>query len=152
MYLSSDVCSADLCRARPSDRRHDRGDRHQSRRGHAASLAARPQSSRCRPRAAQLHDRAAPGHPSAPEGRAMTRFGYVMTTYLTVILIGGLSFIHITPRLIWNRSEEHTSELQSLMRISYAVFCLKKKKITVIYIEKNPLIIQYIINDNKYIL
>src|SRR3546814_1134595 len=29
------------------------------------------------------------------------------------------------------RSEEHTSELQSLMRISYAVFCLKKKKDTV---------------------
>src|SRR3546814_1487425 len=29
---------------------------------------------------------------------------------------------------IVNRSEEHTSELQSLMRISYAVFCLKKKK------------------------
>src|SRR3546814_11710795 len=28
-----------------------------------------------------------------------------------------------------DRSEEHTSELQSLMRISYAVFCLKKKKI-----------------------
>src|SRR3546814_7642041 len=31
------------------------------------------------------------------------------------------------PRLV-ARSEEHTSELQSLMRISYAVFCLKKKK------------------------
>src|SRR3546814_2016578 len=30
--------------------------------------------------------------------------------------------------LITRRSEEHTSELQSLMRISYAVFCLKKKK------------------------
>src|SRR3546814_6599139 len=30
------------------------------------------------------------------------------------------------------RSEEHTSELQSLMRISYAVFCLKKKKKTVV--------------------
>src|SRR3546814_1564391 len=29
---------------------------------------------------------------------------------------------------IGDRSEEHTSELQSLMRISYAVFCLKKKK------------------------
>src|SRR3546814_2385040 len=28
----------------------------------------------------------------------------------------------------WIRSEEHTSELQSLMRTSYAVFCLKKKK------------------------
>src|SRR3546814_2370028 len=38
-----------------------------------------------------------------------------------------------------NRSEEHTSELQSLMRISYAVFCLKKKKakLTNIYIHKN---------------
>src|SRR3546814_8692982 len=30
------------------------------------------------------------------------------------------------------RSEEHTSELQSLMRISYAVYCLKKKKLKVI--------------------
>src|SRR3546814_1599419 len=29
---------------------------------------------------------------------------------------------------VFGRSEEHTSELQSLMRISYAVFCLKKKK------------------------
>src|SRR3546814_10527344 len=28
---------------------------------------------------------------------------------------------------LWSTSEEHTSELQSLMRISYAVFCLKKK-------------------------
>src|SRR3546814_10252414 len=33
------------------------------------------------------------------------------------------------------RSEEHTSELQSLMRISYAVFCLKKKNDTSIIIE-----------------
>src|SRR3546814_10768029 len=32
---------------------------------------------------------------------------------------------------IVDRSEEHTSELQSLMRISYAVFCLKKKKSTI---------------------
>src|SRR3546814_2948210 len=32
------------------------------------------------------------------------------------------------PRYSHVRSEEHTSELQSLMRISYAVFCLKKKK------------------------
>src|SRR3546814_6236250 len=34
-----------------------------------------------------------------------------------------------------DRSEEHTSELQSLMRISYAVFCLKKKKTTHIQYE-----------------
>src|SRR3546814_1078720 len=33
-------------------------------------------------------------------------------------------------RVAERRSEEHTSELQSLMRISYAVFCLKKKNIT----------------------
>src|SRR3546814_9659832 len=38
------------------------------------------------------------------------------------------------------RSEEHTSELQSLMRISYAVFCLKKKKtLTNITSNKNVL-------------
>src|SRR3546814_4545563 len=39
------------------------------------------------------------------------------------------------------RSEEHTSELQSLMRISYAVFCLKKKKNTTyytVYLQPTP--------------
>src|SRR3546814_1344435 len=36
------------------------------------------------------------------------------------------------------RSEEHTSELQSLMRISYAVFCLKKKKQHKNKIDKKP--------------
>src|SRR3546814_3796264 len=42
---------------------------------------------------------------------------------------------HVGPAVLrrefLERSEEHTSELQSLMRISYAVFCLKKKNITV---------------------
>src|SRR3546814_7719211 len=37
---------------------------------------------------------------------------------------------HGPPVYCEDRSEEHTSELQSLMRISYAVFCLKKKKKT----------------------
>src|SRR3546814_3957911 len=48
--------------------------------------------------------------------------------------IGGslMTYAVVAPKLrpdelSW-RSEEHTSELQSLMRISYAVFCLKKKK------------------------
>src|SRR3546814_8463101 len=36
--------------------------------------------------------------------------------------------LHVAPGRTDRRSEEHTSELQSLMRISYAVFCLKKKK------------------------
>src|SRR3546814_7440615 len=41
-------------------------------------------------------------------------------------ILGGLAFfVAAIPAF---RSEEHTSELQSLMRISYAVFCLKKKK------------------------
>src|SRR3546814_5164799 len=48
------------------------------------------------------------GYPRGSPGRA---FG-VVTTGLPIM----------------GRSEEHTSELQSLMRISYAVFCLKKKK------------------------
>src|SRR3546814_2300563 len=37
-----------------------------------------------------------------------------------------------------DRSEEHTSELQSLMRISYAVFCLKKKKQAHITTTREP--------------
>src|SRR3546814_7529356 len=39
-----------------------------------------------------------------------------------------LNWLKPKKRLRKTRSEEHTSELQSLMRISYAVFCLKKKK------------------------
>src|SRR3546814_5772420 len=40
----------------------------------------------------------------------------------------GLVIAYLIATAIVMRSEEHTSELQSLMRISYAVFCLKKKK------------------------
>src|SRR3546814_10859021 len=54
------------------------------------------------------------------------------------------------------RSEEHTSELQSLMRISYAVFCLKKKKkddtmheLTTVDNKYNKHICQEEINKNK---
>src|SRR3546814_4749456 len=48
-----------------------------------------------------------------------------------IINLGGvanLSWAGTDGEVIGFRSEEHTSELQSLMRISYAVFCLKKKK------------------------
>src|SRR3546814_4775156 len=53
---------------------------------------------------------------------------------VTFALIGPLLILalgFVAYKMIQNkggRSEEHTSELQSLMRISYAVFCLKKKK------------------------
>src|SRR3546814_1268260 len=46
---------------------------------------------------------------------------------LHIIALGGKSCCNAAKQEA-KRSEEHTSELQSLMRISYAVFCLKKKK------------------------
>src|SRR3546814_4101671 len=59
-------------------------------------------------------------------------------TLFTAIFIGfGLTYAGMIGSQLWTptyfgrvygRSEEHTSELQSLMRISYAVFCLKKNK------------------------
>src|SRR3546814_8041590 len=63
-------------------------------------------------------------HPSAPRrggwsvcsGRALLNRGSRL-----LLPCGAIGFSHA-------RSEEHTSELQSLMRTSYAVFCLKKKK------------------------
>src|SRR3546814_8765710 len=47
-----------------------------------------------------------------------------ISTYFSMIYVDIFSISQAS------RSEEHTSELQSLMRISYAVFCLKKKKHT----------------------
>src|SRR3546814_5759826 len=53
--------------------------------------------------------------------------GYRLTGAAT--LVGILAVFTGGGRILWEaRSEEHTSELQSLMRISYAVFCLKKKR------------------------
>src|SRR3546814_5182996 len=45
--------------------------------------------------------------------------------------------MYLETRDIDERSEEHTSELQSLMRISYAVFCLKKKHILSEHLQAN---------------
>src|SRR3546814_4676137 len=44
------------------------------------------------------------------------------------VVFGGLAYLIFFATFLYLRSEEHTSELQSLMRTSYAVFCLKKKK------------------------
>src|SRR3546814_3994638 len=55
--------------------------------------------------------------------------GYLPTGLLRKLCNDDSSAVLQNPVLPGNRrSEEHTSELQSLMRISYAVFCLKKKK------------------------
>src|SRR3546814_4133763 len=53
-------------------------------------------------------------------------FGPILGGFLEVWFGWRANFVVLTVF----RSEEHTSELQSLMRISYAVFCLKKKKNT----------------------
>src|SRR3546814_1479638 len=71
--------------------------------GSTARIAMRwPRSITCRPNASMKVDLPTPGTPLMPRRPDLPVCG--------------------------SRSEEHTSELQSLMRISYAVFCLKKKK------------------------
>src|SRR3546814_3398016 len=66
------------------------------------------------------------------EGIAVERVGTGFDQPLYVAPIPGDSRVY--------RSEEHTSELQSLMRISYAVFCLNKKTTTLSSIEKQMMI------------
>src|SRR3546814_9035973 len=63
-------------------------------------------------------------HPCVPETRDRTRMDYAMNTSHS-----GFLFKRVMPPASY-RSEEHTSELQSLMRITYADFCLKKKNKT----------------------
>src|SRR3546814_6115923 len=52
---------------------------------------------------------------------------YDLPLPLALYLYGTAAVVALSFAVV-GRSEEHTSELQSLMRISYAVFCLKKKK------------------------
>src|SRR3546814_3638290 len=130
---SSDVCSSDLlagfdlCVGAAASR-YSQGDakKHGSRRKHSENKGVSHRSSfgsTCRP-LARKRDYARP----SPERMLATRREYRE----------GIRFFSSRkfPRLIDKpakaaeevaRSEEHTSELQSLMRISYAVFCLKTK-------------------------
>src|SRR3546814_5169096 len=63
------------------------------------------------------------------DGRAGTAIASdeyrAINCFVLYLGVFAIPFHDLEPRL--QRSEEHTSELQSLMRISYAVFCLKKK-------------------------
>src|SRR3546814_2445492 len=111
---SSDVCSSDLV---PEQRLHQR------------LLRAGDRTARARP---------ADGDPALADGSPGRRLGRLpVRTFRTQHLdLGGQAPGRCRgdeqPRLGQpaTRSEEHTSELQSLMRISYAVFCLKNKKTT----------------------
>src|SRR3546814_2887566 len=70
-------------------------------------------------------------------GQSETAVAEMVDIFLLLLLPGGgdelqgikKGIVELADAVIV-RSEEHTSELQSLMRISYAVFCLKKKKYT----------------------
>src|SRR3546814_3195400 len=115
---SSDVCSSDLAeraargeRAFRTDRLYRAGIDHQV--AHDPRRSGEP---------LQIHVGSAPRPPASAGVDAIPRH--------RITPFAGRHTTH--PRgqnsLLRGRSEEHTSELQSLMRISYAVFCLKKKK------------------------
>src|SRR3546814_7368670 len=102
---SSDVCSSDL--DRPRLRQRDQGLR--------AGATLGGECRRCRSGIAGEHLRATKGIVECGAAHIAGHLGH-MRLFLANFENGRV------------RSEEHTSELQSLMRISYAVFCLKKKK------------------------
>src|SRR3546814_8329512 len=69
------------------------------------------------------------GTPASPVGVATSAASFTSSDSASWIDVPGASTSLTVPAgFTATRSEEHTSELQSLMRISYAVFCLKKKK------------------------
>src|SRR3546814_2663636 len=104
---SSDVCSSDLL----SSSEETRSDRFE-----ALILSTAPYAVR--------FDSANRGHLLHEQQRETVPYRLYFDGAL-VDLAGDNEFFY--PTRTPKRSEEHTSELQSLMRISYAVFCLKKK-------------------------
>src|SRR3546814_10533936 len=118
---SSDVCSSDLCStrlhlsARAFSTKMTTPASWPGRRSGSMSIESKPKT-----RAQALVAAALKTARQAPPSRAST----AMIASLSVRAPEASS----SRNDIGSRSEEHTSELQSLMRISYAVFCLKKKK------------------------
>src|SRR3546814_8854525 len=99
---SSDVCSSDLA---------------------VTEMKSLPKKTPCT--SPREKSASASGETSASSGVAKSRVPDSMTWRPGRNLsVAGLGVISVSMSM---RSEEHTSELQSLMRISYAVFCLKKK-------------------------
>src|SRR3546814_8975109 len=116
---SSDVCSSDL------------GERHHHPAFHyPAGVAGCGRSWRCWPAAGLIHAPAlltarlewtdVTGDQLIPE--------WIACVFQCVCVLPVFRAMRVCARAPVFRSEEHTSELQSLIRISYAVFCLKKKK------------------------
>src|SRR3546814_2397931 len=110
---SSDVCSSDLGDHASEDQEHKSGNQADRRGDDAGDLAGRKDAN-------ALDDhRFLPMPAGCRRSDSRPVRGQVQPRALD---LAGRS------KRSWLRSEEHTSELQSLMRISYAVFCLKKKK------------------------
>src|SRR3546814_2980144 len=68
-------------------------------------------------------------HPGIGQDGAGDRYALALASREREAPLPDRGVVALGQRLYELRSEEHTSELQSLMRISYAVFCLKKKKV-----------------------
>src|SRR3546814_9492285 len=142
---SSDVCSSDLSSA--AARAFSR---------HRTSSA--PRSSRSRSGGVSVSTCCSwSSGPNEPPGfplsdwvsprRSATRKTWWATDRARPLSLSTRSSSSSTPR-----SEEHTSELQSLMRISYAVFCLKKKLNKLIMIRPHSAPILYIEKNTKYLI
>src|SRR3546814_7422997 len=115
---SSDVCSSDLCDPGAGDRRQGR-----PRRLEPADMMGRDMT--WRTAIATLLLALLPTAAFASPAEVEASF----EAYKQALIEGdGKTASELTASDTHARSEEHTSELQSLMRISYAVFCLKKKK------------------------
>src|SRR3546814_2312294 len=108
---SSDVCSSDLEQRRQQGRE---------------SIAHLFLPAACRSEPAFARSPIPP--PSRDSGNDMPTFGRAAARSSSIPISKSLSYSGMFRLCTEQRSEEHTSELQSLMRISYAVFCLKKKK------------------------
>src|SRR3546814_9253071 len=110
-YWSSDVCSSDLALRRP------------------AALCELGSAGSCRllhlwPASRRRWRRASAGVPAGAGSIGLSECAARQPARVVALSCCPLDR---HPRPYRRRSEEHTSELQSLMRISYAVFCLKKK-------------------------
>src|SRR3546814_5930328 len=113
---SSDVCSSDL--------NHEHLALTNTVRPHCPRQTPRLKNSTFTPLYGQISRCLPASSVLSPVTRTQTRFGHVWTRRLK------RPSPTEQPESAAPRSEEHTSELQSLMRLSYAVFCLKKKKKT----------------------
>src|SRR3546814_9038835 len=127
--LSSDVCSSDLAVLRDADDRGEPAGRASSAKGDAGDPA--------RGRPCDLAERrmarcgGARGPLSQPVDGGRRRATGIDALHHIALLCGNQrrpKFAAPKNDMQGPRSEEHTSELQSLMRISYTVFCLQKKK------------------------